>query len=279
VEIGPAAQADPSPAPAAEPPPAAAATGCDALRAEIRSERFHCLPTPGHGFWAVSVGEDDAATVVHADADGTQTSVVIPREPEAMASTKGEGDAQVFDFDGDGVPELFFTLVMQGLEDRIVRRAFLTVRGGQIVPYAPAQHLRIDALRDVDGDGRPDAIVAVDLGFFKGCDWCSGDDLTETFSAHALGDGNFSFTDEVSKRYVRQRCPTKPRPPFVRGGEIRPEEIACARIWGTPRATLLARLRAECAPHPDDAALCQGPCRYLEWAELMATLQPPTRLE
>jgi hypothetical protein len=259
----------------------AAPQGCAALRAEGGAERFRCLEeTPGGGAWAISVGEEDAVTVVHADAAGKRTSVVLPREPDqALTSTKGEEGATLYDFDGDGVPELFFTLIMQGLDDYVVRRIFLTVEGGSIVPYAPAHGLRIDQLRDVDGDGRPDAVVAVDLGGFKGCDFCASSNLEESFVAHALPNGTFSLTDEVAKRYVRARCPAKPRPPFIRGGEINHETIACARIWGVPRKTLLARLQAECASHAHDAEQCSGPCRYLGMAQAMAALEPPTRLD
>jgi hypothetical protein len=147
------------------------------------------------------------------------------------------------------------------------------------VPYAPARGLRIDELHDVDGDGRPDAVVAIDLGGFKGCDFCASSSLEERFAAHALRDGTFSLTDEVAKQYVRARCSSKPSPPFIRRGEISSQTIACARIWGVPRKALLARLHAECASHAHDAEQCQGPCRYLGMMEAMAALEPPTRLD
>jgi hypothetical protein len=96
--------------------------------------------------------------------------------------------------------------------------------------------------------------------------------------AHSRADGTFSFTDRVARGNARERCPVRPGDRLVRGDDISLETIVCSRIWGVPRAALLARLAAECAPHAARAARCEGPCRYLELLKMGAALDPPTRL-
>ncbi len=277
----PAAVVEPGP-PRPDPPPddePEIADRCAAYQAEDPSPRRFCAITDRGQLWAVTVDDHDAARVIHEDAEGHRAGAVFPPEPaEDAPSESGEEDARLFDFDGDGDPELFFTLRHRGYEDRIVRRVFVTARGGSVVPYraAPAG---VDELRDVDSDGRPDAVVRVEYGGFKGCDYCTDSALRETFLAHSRSDGTFSFTDEVARGFLRERCPSRPRGPLVRSqASASWDNVVCSRIWRVPRAVIVARLSAECASHPTDAARCEGPCRHLEGLKLAAGLDPLTQL-
>jgi hypothetical protein len=274
------AETPPASPTAPSPPVPAFADRCAAYQAESPAPRRFCAVTDHGQLWAVTVDDHDRAIVVHEDAQGHRAGATFPPEPDQDApSETGEEDAHLFDFDGDGDPELFFKLVHRGYEDRIVRRIFVTARGGQVVPYGAAPP-RVDELRDVDGDGRPDAVVGVEHGAFKGCNYCAGSTLRETFLAHARSDGSFSFTDEAARAFVRERCPARPAGPLVHDDDGHSwRNVACSRIWGVPRAVIVARLRAECASHPTDAARCEGRCRYLAGLELAAAFEPLTRLD
>jgi len=254
---------------------------CEALQAESPDppRRRFCVVTASGHLWAIEIDGDDAALVVHEDPAGHRAGATFRgQRDQGSPSYRGEEAAQVFDFDGDGDPELFFTLISAGYEDRVVRRVFVTVQGDQVVPYRAAPP-GVDELRDVDSDGRPDALVHVDVGGTKGCEQCTGAVLHETFVAHAQRDGTFSFTDDTARAHVRERCPTRPRGPVVgRDESVSLANVLCSRIWGVPTATLVTRLRVQCASHAAESARCQGPCRHLELLEAAALLDPLTRL-
>ncbi len=94
--------------------------------------------------------------VVHLGHDG----VAARYATETTLDDYGERDARppvLFDFDGDGEPEIFVDVREVGDEGHVARQsALLTFLGGAVVPYAPAQGFDIDSLADVDEDGRPD---------------------------------------------------------------------------------------------------------------------------
>lgn len=248
---------------------------CDAYRAESPPARRFCRVTDRGGLWAITVDEDDAAQVVHEDVQGRRVSAVFRAAPDQDApSESGEEDAVVFDFDGDGDPELFFKLSHRGYEDRVVRRVFVTAGGGAIVPYASAPP-DVEELRDVDGDGRPDAVVRVEYGAYKGCDYCTTAALRQTFLGHSRGDGSFSFTDEVAQSFVRERCPARPLRPVVREAESESwEDVACSRILGGPaRHSRRSRRRRVRLP-PDRRRALRGPLPQSEGAGAGGRLQP-----
>jgi hypothetical protein len=267
------------PAPDPPEPPEIVDRCADVLAAYPGSgERRFCKITDAGQLWAVAIDGADAAQVIHEDPSGQRASLTVPADKDQRdPSWKGEEAAILYDFDGDGDPELFFTLVSNGYEILVVRSVFVTARGGRVVPYAAAPK-GMKELRDVDGDGRPDALVDVELGGYKGCNFCAESDVRETFVAHGRPDGTFSFTDKEARAQVRARCPAPPSGRLVKNDDISPETIVCSRIWGVPRAALLARLAAQCAPHAARAAQCEGPCRYLGLLQMEAALDPPTKL-
>ena len=129
--------------------------------------RFFCAPTPA-GAWAVRIdAPKDGATdlelvTIHAGLGGErlrQTATMAGAArwwPTIAPLARG---ATVFDFDGDGEPELFLKVSRIGFTEYSVQRVFVTAKGGAIIGYAPAAALAssIEGFEDVDGDGRPDA--------------------------------------------------------------------------------------------------------------------------
>ena len=132
---------------------------------EVGGVRFLCALTAA-GAWAVEIAPpvgdtaDLALVILHADRSGARARSVTPIAggavwwPTLAPLARG---ATVFDFDGDGEPELFVRLTRIGFTEVRVQQVFLTVHAGAIVDYAPASALAIEGFEDVDGDGRPDA--------------------------------------------------------------------------------------------------------------------------
>jgi len=67
-----------------------------------------------------------------------------------------------FDYDGDGRTELAMTVSYRLLSltnsERGTWRRVLTLSGDRLEDYEPAKHIEPVAIRDADGDGRPDLI-------------------------------------------------------------------------------------------------------------------------
>jgi hypothetical protein len=196
----------------------------------------------------------------------------------------------LFDFDGDGEPELFLhrtaarvacatpTAVAEGRGD------LWAFRGGAVVHYPQAPPWPARALRDADGDGRPDYLTsgpyhaALDPPCGRSFEAAKvivvdGPELV----ARSLPGGAFSFTDVAAIDQNRKACPglpvklvlvsTRPELTLDRTGK----NLVCARLWGTPPADLTAQLRQE------RAALCPGagPCPALDLLLGWAALEPP----
>jgi hypothetical protein len=264
--------------PVAVAPPAAPADPCASLLARHRAAIANvggpdspwtesiasfgrCLPTP-RGLWAVVV--DDAAYVEDADqgnsvrghwsvvrvgADGAELR--LTRAAEWISrSLPGVTGAVVYDYDGDGEAELVLlrrTSVSEGADDP--DGEVLTVRGGAVVPYAPAAGIEPDEARDVDADGRPDLVTRTPYR-------ADGDDSPSDFTylmegpallAHALPDGSFSRSDAVAAGFAREQCPR--RDASAGGATIDGASVVCARLWGVPAATVAGAVRARC-PSP-----------------------------
>lgn len=201
-----------------------------------------------------------------------------PRE-----SWSGITKLSVFDFDGDGEEELIVEgtrgclvnadLQCQGdlpeLEIMTSRNARVDFYPAPVMPgLAPAhvaltmgkadgappvldesdKTLHYRAVRDVDGDGRPDFET---YAFYE----ASTDDMDvtsfflhgPTFLAHSLPDGSFSLTDDVAMKKLAESCAAAV--PFAKA---KPADLfttaVCARLSGEPPSAIERHYVARCIP-------------------------------
>ena len=172
-------------------------------------------------------------------------------------------EPQLFDFDGDGVPEIFLATDEEGDEGHSARQvALLTYREGRVEPYLDhlpgpkdahgRSALAFDSLADVDADGRPDLVTYA--GYTQSLESCASgfptDFAVPRFVHHSLKDGRFSSDDAAAKAYAMRFCPA-PKPVIASS-----EDAICARLWAKdPEGVARARKRV--------FASCQGKyCDY-----------------
>lgn len=182
---------------------------------------------------------------------------------------------QLFDFDGDGVPEILLadrhptiTDHPEADGDRLGSERtseLLTFKRRVISPYAPALALRgvalngIERMRDVDGDGRPD----LELTFASNVPRSVPRRI-----AHSLADGAFSETDAVARRALLAQCPATEDLLVLRADRSIDNEtsfasIACAALRGELGRDIMKRLAALCTGRSFD-------CLEVErWAGVM----------
>jgi hypothetical protein len=217
-----------------------------------------CAATP-HGAWRIEMpdaatmakwGDDYAIearfSIVHVGLDGHR-EVYVPPDGLSDYGVRQPETPVLFDFDGDGEPEIYVAVREQGDEGhRALQNDLLTFDGHTVKRYAPASGYAIDAVRDVDGDGRPDlAIFAKYTDTLEGCwagfpyDWPDA-----KFVAHSLPDGTFSTDDAAARAHARKWCAS---PPTKIGSSY---DAICARLWAsTPFEVVKARkLVASCVP-------------------------------
>ena len=194
--------------------------------------------------------------VVHVAADGTEQTLVPPgpggvrngHRYNVYRAAPVEID-EFFDFDGDGEDEIVVS--------RWTSTFLYAFKRGRIVPYPPAAGLDIGAVKDVDGDGRPDLLVRP-----------FGDDPPTTVEllAHALPDGTFTFHDALAVKHAQALCPSDA--PVTRNAtdEELANGIACARLWGHDASAL-------------GKALCEGDAgKCPPWVRPMLWTKPPLSL-
>lgn len=212
-----------------------------------------CAETP-HGMWQIEIPVTDLADVrdrdeaivalethydiVHVALDGTRRAYA-PKERLSGYGGRVPQRPVVFDFDGDGEPELYVAVDEAGPEGHQQHEAMLvTWNGKDVVPYQPAAALEYVRARDVDHDGRPDLIVtegyddplqACESGF--PADWPE-----PLFVAHSLPRGAFSTSDAVARAHVAAWCPHAPKQIASSADAL------CARMWAaTPSQRAAAR--------------------------------------
>jgi hypothetical protein len=257
-----------------------------------------CLRTPDGGAWLVVVEDvapppaDDPSdfeqakghwAVVRVDAGGHAARVRHEVTWDPYANQRVD-HASLVDFDGDGAPELVLATHVYAHEGADgYDGAVLTFRGGAIVPYAPADGLRPEEARDVDGDGRVDLLSRrpyVD----------EGDDSPSGFTydmrgplllAHALPGGAFARDDAAAKAFARKACPAKNPKVFDPSPEADARnDVVCARIWGLSAAAVTRVIETHCAgvKESESARMRHARCGDVRVLEKWAALTPPVAL-
>jgi len=161
---------------------------------------------------------------------------------------------ELFDFDGDGEPEVHVgaSYGHEGVHERSDR--IFTFQDGRVVPYAPAAEHGFEAMRDVTGDGIPDLLMAQGLSGSEQCgSGFPGDGSGMTFIAHALPGGGFSKVDAEARAFAKAACPKRPAAIQTL------DDIHCARLWGVSEAKLELQVRAQFIPWDCDAEMAGRP--------------------
>jgi hypothetical protein len=275
-----------------------AMTSCDRMRdleglkAEAEEDandfgaRFACDRAKQSG-WAVRRDMDvDAGqgtfTALHAGKGAAAPRSSAP--PDTARNATWPPSLEVYDFDGDGEPELFTALLMGGgAREWIVSRLFVTYKNGVVAPYARADGLPVDHFEDVDKDGRPDLVLEYEAGQSHLCDVEGSVPKMVTLVAHTLADGTFSLTDAVARGELAKRFACKGMPARVvqlpadadAGGTIAETTIVCGRLFGAKKEDVVAEIDRVCAPYATETYNCRGPCRYVEDMHVLAKFDPP----
>ena len=264
-----------------------------------------CYPTPAGAWglrllsWETKVDEGEAAgsgrlEVVHFVAAAEASwPMATARTPAGMPISMKMWNhwteletPRLVDIDGDGEPELFFTLRNKEHEGPLSREAMLlTVRAGTVQPY-PGLPAGVEDMDDVDHDGHMDFIYYPYEQMRESP--CSGFGFTwrgPALLAHGLAGGTFSLDDDVAVGFARRACPAAPVAGVTTGvspehDDATPPEV-CARLWGKSVAEAMAVLRAQCRPVKKGADPCQpakGECADLDDREQAVKAPPPVRL-
>lgn len=217
------------------------------------------------------------------------------KEPEGIPLWYGldYSDLQpprLVDLDGDKEPEIFVSVHQKEHEGPgYVEAYLLTFKNGAITPY-PGAPPTLEALEDIDRDGRVDILYYPYRETREGP--CSGFGYRwsgPAHLAHGLAGGGFSVDDEVALAYLKRACPAPPgpfkKPPplptntQVTAGDA-PAEL-CALIWGQPEAQATSLLRQQCKKPKNDQEHCQPPdgaCSDYGEREGVLKKKPPVRL-
>lgn len=145
----------------------------------------------------------------------------------------------LFDFDGDGEPELWTGVTLKG---DLPSGKLVTFDGNAIKPFAMP---KVEARRIVDGDrdGRPDLLWSQTFDHIGDCGDSFAEQASPEFLAHALVDGSFSLDDGVAKEFARSWCPAVPK-------RIRTSaDVVCARLFG--KSTESVRAEVDLIPRYD----------------------------
>ena len=256
-----------------------------------------CFPTP-KGAWALELGPIHPTTSVR---DGKLVTERLAGSYHALhlvdaPPRRSEGppvpfvvsewasfmlDQQLFDYDGDGEPELL--LHIQTTEHTAAgnsSESVFTASGGTVQQYGPAAAFRATLSEDIDSDGRPDLLYTGEEPFrLEGTsDTPHTSMISELlFAAHSLPDGHFSARDAAAVAYVREQCPLPPTSIVGDDAAASVKNVHCARAWGISTADIKAQVARDCVrPKPRDARLVPKCANYdmmMTWAEFVPPVQ------
>jgi hypothetical protein len=162
----------------------------------------------------------------------------------------------VFDYDGDGDPEVivYDTADGEGTESEVY--SVFSAKAAAIVPYAPAQGLQILVVNDADEDGRPDLVFPLHQAVTSE-EGIVGDQTVFPSLARSLPGGTFAKNDAVVRAFEEKHCAAlRHRGLVAKSGEIRDDvatghAIVCARRRGAAERALLEELERACPSFGD----------------------------
>lgn len=249
-----------------------------------------CLAAAG-GIWSIAFG---ATTFVRGDEPSLQANATLTWRPETAGaarptahrlafeirefSTDGFNLAGLYDYDGDGTPEVIVAHTRWEEEGRDgVAHTVFTVRDGAVREYAPAHAFdRVEGVVDADHDGRPDLVLPSPWRVEDTCGLDGIEHLGPLRLAHALPDGQFSTSDTVSRAWTLSQCSR-----YIDQGMPGPDvlDVACARLAGSsPEATVAAlHARLPAGPQRGIPPVRTGLC--LTFHELASTALVPLPFE
>jgi hypothetical protein len=212
----------------------------------------------------------------------------------------------VSDYDEDHEPEAVVWTAELGDEVRSTARGMLwSFSKGAVLPYRKADKLGVAPfdrdfalgdeaapLKDVDGDGRIDLLGYGPFNgvFPKTCGVLESlEALGPRLVVHSLLDGTFAAADPVVVADAKRQCPSAPSRIFIIDptGHVDDSatfvQLACARLWGVPTATLDEEKDRVCGNAPAQFSGCDSPrvCSaelllvFADWSRK----KPPFRLK
>ncbi len=241
----------------------------------VSGEPLRCLAA-GHGAWTFEArvtsyhpaDDDDVNDIPTPAFEGTlhalfRTHQSASESIEISRLGLGGGDrlttrveAWLFDYDADGEQELIYVVSVGFDEGDEARSGVLTFDGGRARSYEPARAFSdfIEAVEDVDHDGRPD--IRSGRPFVSGSN-AGGDGGPSHYGGptsiwHSLDNGTFTIRDALAIRILREACQTE-EPLFscyeeqdhdTRENSIR-HRLACRLILGVPLQEVQNELRRE----------------------------------
>ncbi len=204
-------------------------------------------------------------SLVHVAANGTRTSVrpwsdgVTGPEGNLVCAAGDEcvsvGTLSTFDYDSDGEPEVFVRVATErhGAASTAHGRVW-SFREGAVDVYAPSRAWVVAAVRDVDGDGRPDLLTHERyVSEAPGpCGEAPHTAVGPLLAVHSVTGGGFRLDDAAAKRSDRERCPRMTSASDVvattRDGAADVaatfERVVCARLWGVGAEAVRRRVEA-----------------------------------
>jgi hypothetical protein len=258
------------------------------------------------GAWGISLDHVESKgghvfgrwSLVHLARDGKRVAVG-PTLPHLDGAPEVAGNFDdgltldtpaLFDFDGDGEDEILLRLARApGGKERVVAGHLWSFSGGSIGRYARAPDVDVEALRDVDLDGRPD------LETFA--PWQAPSRLGSPCAppvyrvhgpllvAHARPDGTFVLDDDVATMVAQTSCAGALAPFAIAPSTTAPPDgvrivtsLACARLRGATSDELRSVIDASCVPTDDDACARTPACDDARVWRRFADAPVPLRL-
>ena len=278
----------------------------DAVSDEVHSAFVRCTKTKKGGAWGFSLrdvkternGVTGVAVAIYVDSTGKKQELALkgPGRLDKRSFSATDLDRvtitaeQVFDYDGDGEDEFIaygLDQTKEGIKELL--SWVLTLKGGAIQPYAPANNFPIARVEDVDHDGRPD-LVGYGPYRTRVPARCNGEPAIAfgpSLMLHSIKDGTFAIGDETAIKFVKQSCHTQTFE-IARDEEKKVddeqtfENVACARMWGVAEGTISATISNQCRPVSGEAACkeealksCGQTQQLLQWV----SIKPPLKLK